>query len=129
MRCHKKTKESGFFEGDSTETEIMTKALKRTKVFTTSGDGKRIIEYSPIENQSFSGHSEDEGKSFRLYVVYSVGNQPPKSYKTAVAHAVFHSPCSAYLGVARLSEPVLFLLIERRPSRNPNFILQLKYPR
>ncbi|XP_076264850.1 ribosomal protein S6 kinase alpha-5-like isoform X1 [Rhynchophorus ferrugineus] len=60
MRCHKKTKESGFFEGDSTETEIMTKALKRTKVFTTSGDGKRIVECSPAENQSFSGHSEDE---------------------------------------------------------------------
>ncbi|XP_066254452.1 ribosomal protein S6 kinase alpha-5-like isoform X1 [Euwallacea similis] len=46
MRCHKKTKESGFFEGDSTEGETMTKALKRTKVFTTSGDGKRIVEYA-----------------------------------------------------------------------------------
>ncbi|KAL1516120.1 hypothetical protein ABEB36_000041 [Hypothenemus hampei] len=49
MRCHKKTKESGFFESNSTENETMTKALKRTKVFTTSGDGKRIVEYGVDE--------------------------------------------------------------------------------
>ncbi|CAH1124929.1 unnamed protein product [Ceutorhynchus assimilis] len=52
MRCHKKTKESGFFEGDSTESEIMTKALKRTKVFTTSGDGKWIVEYTQEDLES-----------------------------------------------------------------------------
>lgn len=41
MRSHKKTKESGFFEGEF-ETDInMGKALKRTNVFTTSSDYKR----------------------------------------------------------------------------------------
>lgn len=66
MRCHKKTKESGFFEGDSTETEIMTKALKRTKVFTTSGDGKHIVEYVPEENLVYSHNSDKNGECFKL---------------------------------------------------------------
>lgn len=41
MRCHKKTKESGFFEGDFDSDANMGKALKRTKVFTTSGESKQ----------------------------------------------------------------------------------------
>lgn len=50
MRGHKKTKESGFFEGDSSDTDNMGKALKRTKVFTTSGEAKqRKIEYTQEE--------------------------------------------------------------------------------
>ncbi|KAF5297430.1 hypothetical protein FQR65_LT01361 [Abscondita terminalis] len=46
MRHHKKTKESGFFEGDSSDTDInMGKALKRTKVFTrSSSEIKRKID-------------------------------------------------------------------------------------
>lgn len=52
MRIHKKTKESGYFEGDS-DTD-MGKALKRTKVFTTSSDYKqkeleKIVEYTSEE--------------------------------------------------------------------------------
>lgn len=49
MRCHKKTKESGFFEGDSSDTDgiNMGKALKRTKVCTTSSERK--IEYTQEE--------------------------------------------------------------------------------
>ncbi|CAH0546581.1 unnamed protein product [Brassicogethes aeneus] len=51
MRCHKKTNESGFFEGDSSDTDglNMGKALKRTKVFTASSDCKRKIEYTAEE--------------------------------------------------------------------------------
>lgn len=42
MRCHKKTKESGFFEGDSDSSEAnMGKALKRTNVFTDSSDSSK----------------------------------------------------------------------------------------
>lgn len=44
MRCHKKTKESGFFEGDSDSDAVnMGKALNRTNVFTTSGDTKKKV--------------------------------------------------------------------------------------
>lgn len=52
MRIHKKTKESGYFEGDS-DTD-MGKALKRTKVFTTSSEYKqkeleKLVEYTNEE--------------------------------------------------------------------------------
>ncbi|CAG9816197.1 unnamed protein product [Phaedon cochleariae] len=49
MRCHKKTKESGFFEGDSSDTDGMNmgRALKRTKVCTTSSEKR--IEYTQEE--------------------------------------------------------------------------------
>ncbi|ERL89012.1 hypothetical protein D910_06390 [Dendroctonus ponderosae] len=60
MRGHKKTKESGFFEGDSTETEVMTNTLKRTKVYTTSGDGRRIVEYSQEDSLIPSQNREAE---------------------------------------------------------------------
>lgn len=45
MRCHKKTKESGYFEGDSDTDSSgnMGKALKRTKVFTLSSDYARKL--------------------------------------------------------------------------------------
>lgn len=45
MRCHKKTKESGYFEGDSDTDSSgnMGKALKRTKVFTLSCDYARKL--------------------------------------------------------------------------------------
>lgn len=55
MRCHKKTKESGFFEGDSDSSEVnMGKALKRTNVFTGSSDSSKRkvcerIEYTQEE--------------------------------------------------------------------------------
>lgn len=64
MRCHKKTKESGFFEGDfDSEVGSMGKALKRTKVFTTSGDScKRRVcdktEYTPEELETHIRPSE-----------------------------------------------------------------------
>lgn len=80
MRGHKKTKESGFFEGDSTETEIMTKALKRTKVFTTSGDGKRIVEYTQDDSESQIQNADRKGKpnnlnnfSFNVSIDFSCG--------------------------------------------------------
>lgn len=38
MRCHKKTKESGFFEGEFEADINMGKALKRTNVLTTSSE-------------------------------------------------------------------------------------------
>lgn len=66
MRCHKKTKESGFFEGDSSDTDglIMGKALKRTKVCTTSSDSKRKkIEYTQDELDTHIRKSESQGKS------------------------------------------------------------------
>lgn len=55
MREHKKTKESGYFEGDSdTDAVNMGKALKRTKVFTTSSEYRqkevdRLVEYTAEE--------------------------------------------------------------------------------
>lgn len=55
MRCHKKTKESGFFEGDSDSSEVnMGKALKRTNVFTASSESNKRkvcerIEYTQDE--------------------------------------------------------------------------------
>lgn len=48
MRHHKKTKESGFFEGDSSDTDVnMGKALKRTKVFTRSSSEIKRRVYDP----------------------------------------------------------------------------------
>lgn len=44
MRCHKKTKESGFFESDS-DSDIVTmgKVMKRTNGFASSGESRRKI--------------------------------------------------------------------------------------
>ena len=59
MRCHKKTKESGFFESysDSDGENMGKAALKRTKVFTISSDYKRkvcdkVVEYTTEELES-----------------------------------------------------------------------------
>ncbi|XP_031357629.1 ribosomal protein S6 kinase alpha-5-like [Photinus pyralis] len=54
MRHHKKTKESGFFEGDSSDTDVnMGKALKRTKVFTrSSSEVKRRVHDQDVEYTS-----------------------------------------------------------------------------
>ncbi|KAJ8919730.1 hypothetical protein NQ315_006258, partial [Exocentrus adspersus] len=52
MRHHKKTKESGFFEGDSSDTDgtNMGKAVKRTKVSTTSSEySRKKVEYTQEE--------------------------------------------------------------------------------
>ncbi|KAH1010205.1 ribosomal protein S6 kinase alpha-5 isoform X2 [Dendroctonus ponderosae] len=83
MRGHKKTKESGFFEGDSTETEVMTNTLKRTKVYTTSGDGRRIVEYSqedsliPSQNReaevNLSGYERVGMTDFNVLTVLGTG--------------------------------------------------------
>lgn len=70
MRGHKKTKESGFFEGDSTETEVMTNTLKRTKVYTTSGDGRRIVEISQEDTVIPSQKRGKEGK-WLMMILYS----------------------------------------------------------
>lgn len=61
MRCHKKTKESGFFEGDSSDTDgiNMGKALKRTKVCTTSSERK--IEYTQEELETHIRRSVGDG--------------------------------------------------------------------
>ncbi|XP_056630842.1 ribosomal protein S6 kinase alpha-5-like isoform X1 [Diorhabda sublineata] len=61
MRSHKKTKESGFFEGDSSDTDgiiNMGKALKRTKVCTTSSESKRKPEYTQEELDTHIRKSE-----------------------------------------------------------------------
>lgn len=42
MRCHKKTKESGFFEGEFEADINMGKALKRTNVLTTSSEHQKL---------------------------------------------------------------------------------------
>ncbi|KAG5892006.1 hypothetical protein JTB14_024447 [Gonioctena quinquepunctata] len=62
MRCHKKTKESGFFEGDSSDTDGMNmgKALKRTKVCTTSSESRRKIEYTQEELETHIRRSTSE---------------------------------------------------------------------
>lgn len=75
MRHHKKTKESGFFEGDSTDTDVnMGKALKRTKVFTRSSSEsrKRIpdnkdIEYTSEELETHIRQSEWCKRGKRLH--------------------------------------------------------------
>ncbi|ENN81767.1 hypothetical protein YQE_01860, partial [Dendroctonus ponderosae] len=71
MRGHKKTKESGFFEGDSTETEVMTNTLKRTKVYTTSGDGRRIVEYSQEDSliPSQNREAEEQWKALKIIMI------------------------------------------------------------
>lgn len=64
MRCHKKTKESGYFEGDSDTDSSgnMGKALKRTKVFTLSNDYARKlcdrIEYTAEELETHIRQTE-----------------------------------------------------------------------
>lgn len=63
MRCHKKTKESGFFDGDFDVDTNMGKALKRTKVFTTSGENYKRrpyerTEYTPEELETHIKQSE-----------------------------------------------------------------------
>ncbi|GJQ67775.1 JIL-1 [Trypoxylus dichotomus] len=64
MRCHKKTKESGYFEGDSDTDSSgnMGKALKRTKVFTLSSDYARKqcdkIEYTAEELETHIKQTE-----------------------------------------------------------------------
>lgn len=59
MRGHKKTKESGFFEGDSSDTD-MGKALKRTKVCsTTSSDyNRKKVGYTAEESETQIKNSE-----------------------------------------------------------------------
>lgn len=47
MRCHKKTKESGFFECDwDLEAANMGKAMKRTNVFTASSESHNKKRFS-----------------------------------------------------------------------------------
>lgn len=52
MRGHKKTKESGFFEGESSDTDgiNMGRALKRTKVCTTSSESR--FDFNPEDMDS-----------------------------------------------------------------------------
>lgn len=66
MRFHKKTKESGFFEGDSSDTDgtNMGKALKRTKVFTTSSEYKRKVEYTQEELDTHIRNCAQKGRYF-----------------------------------------------------------------
>ncbi|VEN34086.1 unnamed protein product [Callosobruchus maculatus] len=86
MRCHKKTKESGFFEGDSYDTDgtIMGKALKRSKVCTTSSETKRRIEFNQeeldsqiknnnAENVNLSGVGRVDMSHFDLLKVLGTG--------------------------------------------------------
>lgn len=63
MRCHKKTKESGFFEGYSSDTDgsNMGKALKRTKIHNTTSSESRRIEYTQDELDTHIRKSETEG--------------------------------------------------------------------
>lgn len=51
MHYHKKTKESGFFEGDwdCLDAVNMGKAMKRTNVFTTSSEPRRKKESEKVE--------------------------------------------------------------------------------
>lgn len=71
MRGHKKTKESGFFEGDSSDTDNinnMGKALKRTKVYTASDDSsKRKAEYTNEELETHIRQTEHSKKGI-LYI-------------------------------------------------------------
>lgn len=65
MRCHKKTKESGFFEGYSSDTDgsNMGKALKRTKICnTTSSESRKKIEYTQEELDTHIRKSHSQGK-------------------------------------------------------------------
>lgn len=75
MREHKLTKESGYFEGDSFETDAgnMGKALKRTKVFTTSSEYKqkdRLVEYTQdeLETHIRPSHYSNLGSYYFFYV-------------------------------------------------------------
>ncbi|XP_050517014.1 ribosomal protein S6 kinase alpha-5-like isoform X1 [Diabrotica virgifera virgifera] len=62
MRCHKKTKESGFFEGDSSDTDgiNMGKAMKRTNMCSTSSESKRKPEYTQDELDSHIRKSDPD---------------------------------------------------------------------
>lgn len=66
MRGHKKTKESGFFEGDSSDTDVinnMGKALKRSKVYTASDDSsKRKADYTTEELDTHIRQTEHSKK-------------------------------------------------------------------
>ncbi|CAG9840316.1 unnamed protein product [Diabrotica balteata] len=76
MRCHKKTKESGFFEGDSSDTDgiNMGKAMKRTKVCTTSSESKRKPEYTQDELDSHIRKSDpDVGVAIKKLFCIGVG--------------------------------------------------------
>lgn len=64
MRCHKKTKESGFFEGYSSDTDgtNMGKALKRTKISdATSSELKKKVEYTQEELDTHIRKSDNQG--------------------------------------------------------------------
>lgn len=78
MRCHKKTKESGFFEGDSDSDAVnMGKALKRTNVFTASGDTKRkVCERMEYTTEELETHirSTDYSKKGRYCFDYKIQN-------------------------------------------------------
>lgn len=64
MRYHKKTKESGFFEGDwESDAVSMGKAMKRINVFTTSASdsNKKVqekVEYTQEELETHIRPSE-----------------------------------------------------------------------
>lgn len=67
MRCHKKTKESGFFEGEFESDVNMGKALKRTKVFTTSSDLKSRNSYTTEELEThIRSTNNSQGTSLNL---------------------------------------------------------------
>lgn len=59
MRYHKKTKESGFFEGDwDLDTVNMGKAMKRTNVFTASSESnkKKVSEKVEYTQEELDTH-------------------------------------------------------------------------
>ena len=61
MRSHKKTKESGFFEGDSSDTDGCLNMGKRT--CTTSSDCPKKMKYKDeeFENPVRSPHEKGKG--------------------------------------------------------------------
>lgn len=68
MRCHKKTKESGFFEADSDSDIInMGKALKRTTLFTASSESnkRRVCERVEYTQEELDTHIRSTNYSKR----------------------------------------------------------------
>lgn len=64
MRYHKKTKESGFFEGYSSDTDglNMGKTLKRTKIHnTSSSESRKKVEYTQEELDTHIRKSDSKG--------------------------------------------------------------------
>lgn len=98
MRGHKKTKESGFFEGNSSDTDgpsvNMGKALKRTKISDTSSESRRRVEYTQDELDTHIRKSDSQGMYLQL--LFLLNSRSFNSILTFLLYFPFNRKCMLF---------------------------------